>query len=182
MSPAVEARLEKVKRISRGMKRACYWLMGLILLIASLTVLATLTLPGSPSCIAQGVQAPGCAELSPQALTFLLVALVGGVALALTGLYRLARLFGNYSRGEIFTRGSVREIRLLSYVAIAYVVFQFVLFIAMLSLNAGGAEAWPLQLRFDLPIGPALVATLLTLLAWIMDVGAELREENELTV
>jgi hypothetical protein len=156
--------------------------MGLVLLIATVTALARLTLPGSPSCVAQGVQAPGCSELSPQALTFLLVALTGGVALALTGLYRLARLFGNYSRGEIFTRGSVREIRLLSYIAVAYVVFHSAMFVAMLVLNAGGAEAWPRELTFDLPIGPALVATLLTLLAWVMDVGAELREENELTV
>ena len=182
MNPRVEARLEKVKRISRGAKRACYWLMGLVLLIAALTVLASLTLPGSPSCARNGVQAPGCGELSSQALTFLFVALSGGVALALTGLHRLARLFGNYSRGEIFTRGSVREIRLLSYVAVAYVVFQLVLFVAMLSLNAGGADGWPRELRFDFPIGSALVATLLTLLAWVMDVGAELREENELTV
>ena len=28
MSPKVEARLEKVKRISRSAKRACYWLMA----------------------------------------------------------------------------------------------------------------------------------------------------------
>jgi uncharacterized membrane protein YbhN (UPF0104 family) len=145
-------------------------------------VLARLTLPGSPSCAINGPEAPGCAELSSQALTFVFVALIGGVALALTALYHLAQLFGNYSRGEIFTRGSVREIRMLSYVAVAFVVFQTVLFVAMLSLNADGAEGWPRELRFDLPIGPALVATFLTLLAWVMDVGAELREENELTV
>ena len=177
MNPRVEARLEKVKRISRSAKRACYWLMGFVLLMATVTVLGRLTLPCDPN----GVLAP-CGELSSQARTFLVVAVIGSVALALTGLYRLAQLFGNYSRGEIFTRGSVREIRLLSYVAVAYVVFQFVLFVAMLSLNAGGANEWPSELRFDLPLGPALVATLLSLLAWVMDVGAELREENELTV
>ena len=182
MSPQVEERLEKVKRISRGARRACYWLMGLVLLMAAVTVFATLTLPGSPSCVAQGAQAPGCSQLSPRALTFLFVALAGGVALALTGLSRLARLFGNYSRGEIFTRSSVREIRLLSYVAVAYVVFHSALFVAMLILKAGGTNGWPTELTFDLPVGPALVATLLTLLAWVMDVGAELREENELTV
>jgi len=182
MNARVEARLEKVKSISRGARRACYWLMGLVLLMATLTMFARLTLPGSPSCAVNGAQPLWCGEVSARALMFLLVALSGGVALALAGLYRLARLFGNYSRGEIFTRASVREIRLLSYVAVAYVVFQFALFVAMLSLNSGGPGAWPAELRFDLPIGPALVATLLTLLAWIMDVGAELREENELTV
>jgi hypothetical protein len=156
--------------------------MGLVLLVATVTALARFTLPGSPSCVAQGVQAPGCTEWPPQALTFLVAALVGGVTLALTGLYRLARLFGNYSRGEIFTRDSVREIRLLSYVAVAYAVFHGAMFVAMLMVNAGGIDGWPRELTFDVPIGPVLVATLMTLLAWVMDVGAELREENELTV
>jgi hypothetical protein len=182
MNPRAEARLEKVKRISRSAKRACYWMMVFVILMASVTVLATLTLPGSPSCAVNGAQAPWCRELSSQALTFLLVALTGGIALALTGLYRLARLFASYSRGEIFTRDSVREIRLLSYVAVAYAVFQGALFVAMLILDAGGTDGWPRELRFEFPIGPALVATLLTLLAWVMDVGAELREENEFTV
>ena len=35
---------------------------------------------------------------------FICTLLYVSVALALTGLYRLAQLFGNYSRGEIFTR------------------------------------------------------------------------------
>jgi hypothetical protein len=179
MSPKVEARLEKVKRISRSAKRSCYWLMAFVLVAATVAVLGRLT--GSLACGVNGAMAP-CSELSPEARTFMVVAMVGGVALALAGLYRLAQLFGNYSRGEIFTRGSVREIRLLSYVAVAYVVFQAALFVAMLVLLAGGTEGWPRELTFDLPLGPALMATLLTLLAWVMDVGAELREENELTV
>jgi hypothetical protein len=111
-----------------------------------------------------------------------LIALVGGVALLLAALYRLARLFQNYSRGDIFTRDSVREIRMLGYVAVAYAVFQLVLFVAKLALLSQGSGDWPSEVRVDLPIGPIVLASFILLFSWVMDVGAEMREENELTV
>jgi hypothetical protein len=187
MDPRVEARLEQVKRTSHGARRACFWMMVLVSLAAAVTVLARLTLPEGQgpagwawTCNVDGLRVP-CSELAPQVMTVFLVALLGGVALTLTALYRLARLFGNYSRGEIFTRGSVGEIRWIGYVLAAGAVFQLLLFVAVLTLRADGGE-WPIELQFDLPIVPVLVASLVMLLSWVMDVGAELREENELTV
>jgi hypothetical protein len=180
MNPHAEARLEKVKRTSRGARRACLWLMGLVGLIAAVTLAGMLTLPGM-TCEVAGGRAP-CSELAPAAMTFAFVELIASVAIALAGVYRLAQLFGNYSRGEIFTRGSVRELRMLGYVVVAYVIFRVVLFVALLSLVAGGADGWPQDLHVDLPIGHAVAAALIMLLSWIMDVGAELREESELTV
>jgi hypothetical protein len=155
--------------------------MGLVPLVVAVTVYSRLRIPSSLTCDFNGARVP-CSELSAEAMTFFLVAFVGGAALGLMGLHRLARLFGNYSRGEIFTRGSVHEIRMLGYVVVAYVVFRTVLFVVMLSLVADGAEGWPRELRYELPFGPALIATFISLLSWIMDVGAEQREENELTV
>jgi hypothetical protein len=188
MDPRVEARLEQVKRTSRGARRACFWMMALVSLAAAVTVLARLTLPEGQgpagwawTCEADGLRGP-CSELTPQVMTVFLVALLGGVALTLTALYRLARLFGNYSRGEIFTRGSVGEIRWIGYVLAAGAVFQLLLFVAVLTLRADGGGEWPIELRFDLPIVPVLVASLVMLFSWVMDVGAEMREENELTV
>lgn len=184
MNPRVEARLEKVKRTSRSARRACFWLMALVLLVAAVTAVARLTLPeaaGAWTCGVDGLRRP-CNELGPQVMTVFLVALLGGVALTLTALYRLARLFGNYSRGEIFTRGSVGEIRWIGYVLAAGAVFQLLLFVAALALRADSGDEWPIELRFDLPIAPVLVASLVILLSWVMDVGAEMREENELTV
>jgi Protein of unknown function (DUF2975) len=180
MNPQVEARLEKVKRTSRAARRVCFWLMGLVSLMAAVMAAGTLASPDTMLCDVNGLRQP-CNDLSPQAVTVTLIAMIGGVALALTGLYRLSRLFQNYARGEIFTRASVREIRLLGYVAVGYALLQFVLFVAWLALSAG-ADAWPANVRGDLPIGPVVVASFILLFSWVMDVGAELREENELTV
>ena len=131
MDPGVETRLAKVKRLSRSARRVCFLLMALVTLITAVLVAATLAIPETLTCDVNGLRRQ-CSALSPQALTLTLVALIGGVGLVLTALYRLARLFQNYSRGEIFTRGSVREIRLLGYVAVAYAVLQLVLFVGTL--------------------------------------------------
>ena len=187
MKPRTEARLETVKRTSRSARRVCFWMMAFVSLAAAVTVVARLTLPDAAepagwawTCEVDGLRGP-CSELGPQVMMVFLVALLGGVTLALTALYRLARLFGNYSRGEIFTRASVREIRWIGYVLAAGAVLQLLLFVAVLALRADGGE-WPIELRFDLPMVPILVASLVMLLSWVMDVGAEMREENELTV
>ena len=181
MNPRIEERLEKVKRTSRAARRVCFFLMILVALMALVTAAATVSMPERLTCSLNGVR-QACSNLSPQAVAFFIVVLVVGVALTLTALYRLARLFQHYARGEIFTRASVREIRVLGYLAVAYTVFQFVSFIATLSLVAGGAVEGPLQTHAELPIGTAILAAFILLLSWIMDVGAEMREENELTV
>ena len=184
MNPGSEARLEKVKRTSRSARRACLFLMVFVLLMGGVMALTTVGLPESMTCKGAEVSSVlrPCSDLSPQVVAFAYVALAGVVALVLTALFRFARLFGNYARGEIFTRASVRELRLVGYVAVAYAVFQGALFIAALALAANGAVESPASLGYDVPFGPILLAGFVLLLSWIMDVGAEIREENELTV
>lgn len=178
MNSRVAARLEHVKRTSRSARRVCFWLMAFVTLMSIVMVPGTL----APwACEVRGLPQP-CEALPPQAVALTLVAFGGGLALLLTALYRLARLFGNYARGEIFTRASVRELRLVGYVAVAYAIFQLVLFVAGLAMVAGGVVESPARLPVDLPIGSVVVAGFILLLSWVMDVGAELREENELTV
>ena len=181
MNPRVEARLEQVKRTSRAARRVCFWLMALVAVGTAVMAAAMLAVPETMTCNVNGLPQP-CGDLSPGALTITLIAFVGGLAIVLVALYRLARLFQHYSRGEIFTRDSVREIRMLGYVAVAYAVFQLVLFVAKLALSAGGAVQWPSNVAIDLPIGSVVAASFILLFSWVMDVGAEIREENELTV
>ena len=184
MNPRTEARLEKVKRTSASARRACFLLMVLVVLMTGVMALTTVGLPESMTCKGAEVSSVPrpCSDLAPQVVAFAYVALVGVVALVLAALYRFARLFGNYARGEIFTRASVRELQWVGYIAVAHAAFQGVLFIAALVLAANGAVESPASLGSDVPFGPILVAVLVLLLSWIMDVGAEIREENELTV
>jgi hypothetical protein len=181
MNPSTQARLERVKRTSRSARRVCFLLMALVGLVTAVGVAVTLTAPASVNCAFNGLRQP-CSEMSPPLVAFVFVALLGGLGLVLMALFRLARLFENYARGEIFTRASVRELRLLGYVAVAYAVFEFILFVGALALVADGAVESPTSLHVDFPIAPAIIASFVMLLSWVMDVGAEMREENELTV
>jgi hypothetical protein len=181
MSPRTEARLEKVKRMSDSGRRVCFLLMALLTLAAVVEVWATLAIPETQTCDIGGLRQP-CSELPPQAVTLTAVGMVVGVAFFLTALYRLSRLFQNFARGEIFTRASVYEIRLLGYLAVAFAVLQVAFFVAALFLVARVGAEWPAELQFEFPIGTLVMAMFILLLAWIMDIGAEMREENELTV
>jgi hypothetical protein len=184
MNPRTEERLEKVKRTSRSARRTCFWLMVFVLLAAATMALSTVGLPESLTCRineANDFRRP-CSDLPWQVVAFAYANLIGSVALVLAGLHRFARLFANYARGEIFTRASVREFRLVAYIAVAFVVFQGVLLVAALALAANGAIQSATSLPIAFGIGPILVAGLIVMLSWVMDVGAEMREENELTV
>jgi len=183
MNPRTEARLEQVKRTSRSARRVCLWLMAFVALAATVMALSTVGLPGSMTCVpgdGDGLRRP-CSDLPALVVAFAYVDLVGAAAFGLAMLYCFSRLFGNYARGEIFTRASVRELRVVSYLAVAYVILQFVLFVVALALAVDDVElAEGLHVGFGL--GPILGAGFMVLLAWVMDVGAEIREENELTV
>lgn len=184
MNPRTEARLEKVKRTSRSARRTCFWLMVLVSLVAAVMALTTVGLPESLTC--KGVEPSSvprpCSDLAPQVVAFAYVNLIGSLALVLAALHRFARLFGHYARGEIFTRASVREFRLVAYIAVTFVVFQGVLLVVALALAANGAIESAASLPVLFGVGPILMAGLIVMLSWVMDVGAEMREENELTV
>ena len=181
MNPSTEARLEKVKRMSRSARRVCFLLMVFAALAGLAVTAGTLTVPETLTCDIGGVR-QACSELPPEAVMLGVAGALGGLALVLVGLYRLSRLFHNYSHGEIFTRGSAREIRLLGYLTVAYAILQVAMFVASLALAANAASEWPRELRFDFSLGPFVIAFFILLFSWVMDVGAELREENELTV
>jgi hypothetical protein len=181
MTPRTEARLENLKRMSRSARRVCFLLMVFTALAALAMTAGRLGAPEMLTCDIGGVR-QACSELPSEAVTFTVVGVIGSLMLVWVALHRLSRLFLNYSRGEIFTRGSVREIRVLGYVAAAYAVFQVAMFVAVLAFAANGGGEWPRELRFDFSLGPFVIAFFILLFSWVMDVGAELREENELTV
>jgi hypothetical protein len=183
VNPPSEARLDKVKRTSRSARRVCFWLMAFVALAATVMALSTVGLPESMTCApgdGGGLRRP-CSDLPALVVAFAYVDLLSAAAAGLAALYFFSRLFANYARGEIFTRDSVRELRFVSYSAVAYVVLQFVLFVAALALAIDDVES-AAGLHVGFGISPMLWAGFMVLLVWVMDVGAEIREENELTV
>jgi hypothetical protein len=89
--------------------------------------------------------------------------------------YHLWRLFGNYSRGEIFTRESVGQLRLSGIACLLWGVLSF---LWLLSLAASVHPTKSFQGHFEsFSIGAVLIV-----IARFMDMAVDLREENELTI
>lgn len=89
--------------------------------------------------------------------------------------YHLHRLFGNYSRGEVFTRESVGQLRQFG---IACLLWGLVGFLWISSLAISSQPSQTFQGHTDsLGIGVVIIV-----IAWFMDMAVDLREENELTI
>ena len=108
-----------------------------------------------------------------RAIATLSIALTSGIAF-FCGL-QLFRLLGFYSRGEVFTRDSVRLLRPWGFACVAWGIVRFGWFFLPFAIaNSRRYQGPELSTVFA---GLGIVA-----ISWIMDMAAEIREENELTV
>ena len=106
-------------------------------------------------------------------------------------IFHLCRLFDCYARGEIFTAESVRQIRaigisvfLFIWVWVYQVIARAVLDVpgAVSDGSASGLSVPGASFGTPDPIGAVLTGTMIVLISWIMDVGREMREDQDLTV
>jgi hypothetical protein len=89
--------------------------------------------------------------------------------------YHLHRLFGNYSRGEIFTRESVGQLRQFGIACLLWGVMNF-LWISSLAFSMRPPQT------FQAHAGSFGIGVVIVVIAWFMDMAVDLREENELTI
>jgi len=88
---------------------------------------------------------------------------------------QLFRLLGFYSRGEIFTRKSAGQLRQWGFACVALGIFKHsYALLPLLLANARSTEGEDLSMIVN---GLSIVA-----ISWFMEMAAEMREENELTV
>jgi len=172
MRSSAERKLETIKRVSRVLRRACLVLSGLG--CVGLAAIVGASLFGRGEIREFDLSVP----LATLTLGWRLV--VGAVAalsvgVLLKGLFHLQRLFGSYSRGEIFTTGTARDLRQLGVTALLWTVAEVAwMVVASRALEKHG----PFEFRADALVMGAIVIVL----SWFMDMAAELREENELTI
>lgn len=116
------------------------------------------------------------AELVPPVRLCLAALVVAMAAVMAKGLFHLRRLMGNYSRREIFTLDSARQIR------------QFGITCVLLGLVKMAGAFLPLLLassthRTVNVTGDAVVIGAVIIgISWFAEMAAALREENDLTV
>jgi hypothetical protein len=97
-----------------------------------------------------------------------IVVAVGRFSLIGFGLFLLNRLFGQFERGNFFTNENVRCIKYLGLIVAGDWLLK-----TILDLMAG---------RIGLELNELLFGLFIVLIAWIMDEGRKIHEEQQLTV
>ncbi len=174
MRPENEARLGKIQRISWILRVVCKVFLVLIAigyLMALVDVLANRG--GSVGYFDLWFR---IADLTARGRLLLVAMSTLTSAVWMWCIYQLHQLFGNYSRGEIFTREAVGHLRQLGDACVLWGVMK--------DGWAGVARVWlgsgaaPAQVSAEIiPIG-----ILVIVVAWFMEMAVDLQEENELTV
>jgi len=199
MKPETEKKLRNIKQVSQVMRVICKVLLAFIACGSLAAVGLILAGLGTISLFENTVHL----QLSP--LTFpvrlalaLLVAPM--MAVFLKGIYHLHRLFGNYGRGDIFTADSAAQIRQLGITNLLWFGVQVLWGVAVVTISQGSLPTTSPALTFDYGVGAysisqghlptsfqfrsdaLIIGAIIIVISWVMEMAAEMREENELTV
>lgn len=173
----LETKLRRIERTSivlRGVCRAILVAVGFATVVA---VAAALT--GRLTrfeTFGESVAIPDL-PLRGRAIVAVVVLLTGAVAWK--ALAHLHRLLGNYSRREIFTADSARQIRSFGISCILWVVMKVAwAFVPALVLSNRPVS---IVLTSD-PLAVGFVGAVIVVISWFAEMATALREENELTI
>jgi hypothetical protein len=173
--PDTKEKLNKIKRISTLLRSVCTGLLTLTVLLFATAAICVLA-GGNVTIAFIDARIP----VAPLALRSRLV-LVGILAISMgvmaKGLYHLYKLFGNYSRGDIFTTQAASQIRQLGITAILWSCVNIIRAFALSNITNT-----PLSMPYQLRLDSVVIGVVIILVSWFMDAAAELREENDLTI
>ncbi len=180
MQPENEARLTKIKKISGFLRVLC--VLYILLCVHMLWVIATGPIfthgpywgVGTVLYTYNGVEFKAYSLVTrDRVIAGVFFALYWGIAI-LCGV-QLFRLLGFYSHGDIFTRKSAGQIRgwgfgcvALGIVKVGYAMMPF------LVANSRRTQ--------DIDYSVLVNGLIIVAISWFMEMAAEMREENELTV
>jgi hypothetical protein len=99
------------------------------------------------------------------------------MAVKFKGIYHLYRLFGNYATGNIFTAGSTGQIRQLGITALLWFGVNILFAVATIAFVRP-----PPTHRIPFHFDSLATGVVIIVISWLMQMGAEMREENELTI
>jgi hypothetical protein len=172
MKPETEKRLTKIKRMSNVLRVICK--VGM--------VIATCVFIGAMAIILLGQGSinfyDNYVRLAPLSVSArLLLAIVTSLSMAVVvkGFYHLNRLLDNYGRGDIFTTESAGHIRQLGITTVLWYLSNL-----LWAFTAVATAQTRISLQFHsdcLITGPIII-----IISWFMEMAAEMREENELTI
>ncbi len=178
MQPANEARLRKIERISGFLRGICKVVLSFYVMMELVMIWGMLGGPGHDFMGANYV------NFHIHELTARDRWIVGGMWTAMGGMlfkavFHIHRLLGNYSRGEIFTRGSASQIKQWGLACILLGVIKF--------LWLGVPHIVPVAYRVPgaaelSGLGVIVNGLIIVGFSWFTEMAVEMREEQELTV
>jgi hypothetical protein len=172
MKPESEKRLKKIQRVGNILRVICKVGFALVICVFLAAMLAILSGRGTVSFSDDSVQ---LAPLTATGRVLLAAATVLLLAVGLKGVYHLHRLFGNYGRGDIFTGESAGQIRQLGMTVLLWYCANI-----LWAVTAACVVPTPFSIQFhsdSLVTGPIIIV-----ISWFMEMAAEMREENALTI
>jgi len=194
MSPETQEKLDKVKKYSASLSMV-FWVFWFILAFAGLIGLIILLTVNDSQRVPSTLNFGGATYVGDEITwTVKIVAAIGlmlsmGIALKLLG--HLGKLFSLYAKGEIFTAENVRQIREIGISVFLFMAIWAYGLLTKIILGVPGAgstvETQGIAVRgfgFGLPepLTVVLAGIIIVVISWIMDVGRELREDQDLTV
>src|SRR5689334_9443886 len=109
MNTQTEMKLKRIEQISVLLRAACTGLLILVGIVVGVAVVAMVA--GRVTSVKNGSETFIIADLSLKSRLVLMGASLAAAAVLVKGLVHLRRLLNNYSRRQIFTADSAREIR-----------------------------------------------------------------------
>jgi len=190
MTPETEAKLAKVRKYSASLRLLFNFFTVLIVIGAVISVFILLLAKSADTQISiSGIVFRGD-EITPAMQLIGAIGFLISFGIAFRLLRHLSRLFGLYAQGQIFTAENVREIRQIGISVFLFcltwgwdIVARLILFATNQPMPAAeaGQNTLGLQTPSD-PFSVVLAGIIIIVISWIMDVGRELREEQDLTV
>ena len=185
MTTETAAKLQKVKKYSASLRDLFkfFFVIGLV----GWAVLAIAGWLLDPSVVRIGhlVYSGDSITLTVRVVGYVYNTLSAAIGLKAT--YHVMKLFALYAEGKIFSAENVRQIR---QVGIAVLLFAplavLALFVPLIAPGADGSSptisAGPGWVGGGRAFESVISGTIILVVSWIMDVGRELREEQDLVV
>lgn len=170
----LQTKLRRIERISVILRAACTGLLAVVGIVAVIAMVATIA--GRVTSINSGAQS---FEISGMGLRsrLILFATCGATAgVIVKALYHLRRLLDNYSRREIFTAGSARQIRQFGISCILWGMIKVTWAFLPMLISPNRPHS------FGVTVDSIIIGAVIIGISWFTEMATDLREENELTI
>ena len=187
MMATTDPRLAQVQRYGTSLRRLCKFLFGMTALGSVVLVLVLIFGSSENTTLSIGRIEYSADTVTAPVRILVIVTVLLATALVLKLLFHLIRLFDLYASGRIFTPENVRHLRTIGVTVFLFLSLWLLDLVAQLivpqhATSPSTTDAHSLYVSFNYPFGVVILGIVIVFFSWIMDVGRELREEQDLVV